>query len=207
MFFYQFIYLYFFLVFLFILFFLFFFFFFFQAEDGIRDIGVTGVQTCALPISTASACSQLPVPRIHPAARPVRPRDRQLAAGAGGRGLGRGGALLRGEPHRPAHHGEEGRAAARAHDRQRARDGHAARRHRARRGGPRARRVDRVGTAHRAGRAVRRRDPFRGGRAAGERRVPRHRHAREDANLRVMLTPPPQRHRFLTIADGQFGPL
>src|SRR5215217_5096202 len=28
----------------------FFFFFFFQAEDGIRDIGVTGVQTCALPI-------------------------------------------------------------------------------------------------------------------------------------------------------------
>src|SRR5947209_10880898 len=29
----------------------FFFFFFFQAEDGIRDIGVTGVQTCALPIS------------------------------------------------------------------------------------------------------------------------------------------------------------
>src|SRR5258707_14550876 len=24
----------------------------FQAEDGIRDIGVTGVQTCALPISS-----------------------------------------------------------------------------------------------------------------------------------------------------------
>src|SRR5207248_4507559 len=28
-----------------------FFFFFFQAEDGIRDRTVTGVQTCALPIS------------------------------------------------------------------------------------------------------------------------------------------------------------
>src|ERR1022692_1779751 len=28
----------------------FFFFFFFQAEDGIRDYKVTGVQTCALPI-------------------------------------------------------------------------------------------------------------------------------------------------------------
>src|SRR5437667_1905197 len=28
-----------------------FFFFFFQAEDGIRDRDVTGVQTCALPIS------------------------------------------------------------------------------------------------------------------------------------------------------------
>src|SRR5205085_8233620 len=27
------------------------FFFFFQAEDGIRDLTVTGVQTCALPIS------------------------------------------------------------------------------------------------------------------------------------------------------------
>src|SRR5690348_18035679 len=30
----------------------FFFFFFFQAEDGIRDGRVTGVQTCALPICT-----------------------------------------------------------------------------------------------------------------------------------------------------------
>src|SRR6266511_5497255 len=30
---------------------LFLFFFFFQAEDGIRDFHVTGVQTCALPIS------------------------------------------------------------------------------------------------------------------------------------------------------------
>src|SRR5437588_7401378 len=32
----------------------FYFFFFFQAEDGIRDHCVTGVQTCALPISSAS---------------------------------------------------------------------------------------------------------------------------------------------------------
>src|SRR2546430_3661733 len=31
-----------------------FFFFFFQAEDGIRDLTVTGVQTCALPISYRS---------------------------------------------------------------------------------------------------------------------------------------------------------
>src|SRR5207237_7941640 len=31
--------------------------FFFQAEDGIRDSSVTGVQTCALPISTTkSSC-------------------------------------------------------------------------------------------------------------------------------------------------------
>src|SRR5438046_10395093 len=32
-----------------------FFFFFFQAEDGIRDWSVTGVQTCALPISSGLA--------------------------------------------------------------------------------------------------------------------------------------------------------
>src|SRR2546429_4634681 len=31
-------------------------FFFFQAEDGIRDVAVTGVQTCALPIC-AALCS------------------------------------------------------------------------------------------------------------------------------------------------------
>src|SRR6267378_3519446 len=34
-------------------------FFFFQAEDGIRDLYVTGVQTCALPISRAPRCSRL----------------------------------------------------------------------------------------------------------------------------------------------------
>src|SRR5690554_228079 len=34
------------------MYFLFVFFFFFQAEDGIRDADVTGVQTCALPIWT-----------------------------------------------------------------------------------------------------------------------------------------------------------
>src|SRR5438093_9472877 len=43
-------------LFIFCIFFLFvcvfyYFFFFFQAEDGIRDWSVTGVQTCALPIS------------------------------------------------------------------------------------------------------------------------------------------------------------
>src|SRR5260370_15756541 len=30
--------------------------FFFQAEDGIRDSSVTGVQTCALPISDKQFC-------------------------------------------------------------------------------------------------------------------------------------------------------
>ena len=37
-------------------------FFFFQAEDGIRDIGVTGVQTCALPIYD---CTSPPLARMY----------------------------------------------------------------------------------------------------------------------------------------------
>src|SRR6266567_7067549 len=32
-------------------------FFFFQAEDGIRSLTVTGVQTCALPIARSGACA------------------------------------------------------------------------------------------------------------------------------------------------------
>src|SRR2546430_4121459 len=50
------------------------FFFFFQAEDGIRDLTVTGVQTCALPISDARRRS----PTRPPAACRCRlPRRRQ----------------------------------------------------------------------------------------------------------------------------------
>src|SRR5690606_40189808 len=36
-------------------------FFFFQAEDGIRDFHVTGVQTCALPISSGPASATWPI--------------------------------------------------------------------------------------------------------------------------------------------------
>src|SRR3712207_7112056 len=46
--------------------------FFFQAEDGIRDIGVTGVQTCALPISTWPG---LPVPSLADQAGPLEHPD------------------------------------------------------------------------------------------------------------------------------------
>src|SRR5687768_18601374 len=52
-------------------------FFFFQAEDGIRDVAVTGVQTCALPIFRDGA--------------PVGGRRARLARClSGGRGGGRG---------------------------------------------------------------------------------------------------------------------
>src|SRR5688572_32918054 len=37
--------------------------FFFQAEDGIRDLTVTGVQTCALPIFPAQPAGGSPSPR------------------------------------------------------------------------------------------------------------------------------------------------
>src|SRR5207249_54452 len=50
------------------------FFFFFQAEDGIRDRNVTGVQTCALPISSdglAALDVALPVPAEIPAVEEV----------------------------------------------------------------------------------------------------------------------------------------
>src|SRR3712207_7092067 len=48
------------------------FFFFFQAEDGIRDIGVTGVQTCALPIS-ATGSATTPTPTTTATAWPTAP--------------------------------------------------------------------------------------------------------------------------------------
>src|SRR2546430_9654601 len=49
------------------------FFFFFQAEDGIRDLTVTGVQTCALPISIAvsTSCPEEPTRRSLPSP-PIR---------------------------------------------------------------------------------------------------------------------------------------
>src|SRR3712207_9565281 len=40
----------------------------FQAEDGIRDSGVTGVQTCALPISTCTPRNQGGSRRVYPSA-------------------------------------------------------------------------------------------------------------------------------------------
>src|SRR2546430_4503490 len=39
-------------------------FFFFQAEDGIRDLTVTGVQTCALPISGLTAAEAAAFPAV-----------------------------------------------------------------------------------------------------------------------------------------------
>src|SRR6266498_5370561 len=51
--------------------------FFFQAEDGIRDADVTGVQTCALPISGRP-----------PSAAPASPAREDMARGPGHPGGG-----------------------------------------------------------------------------------------------------------------------
>src|SRR5256885_17060447 len=62
-------------------------FFFFQAEDGIRDYKVTGVQTCALPISRRTAPSTWRAPSRPPdsvesssTAMPCRRRRRVRSA-------------------------------------------------------------------------------------------------------------------------------
>src|SRR5215475_15272076 len=58
-----------------------FFFFFFQAEDGIRDFHVTGVQTCALPISAPEGGGAGP-------GRPADPRPPPAAPGRSSTGAG-----------------------------------------------------------------------------------------------------------------------
>src|SRR6185369_864114 len=69
------------------------FFFFFQAEDGIRDSSVTGVQTCALPIwacplrvggRVGGDNRTFPPPRaLTPVPSPVRPPTRPPRTGEG----------------------------------------------------------------------------------------------------------------------------
>src|SRR5207302_7227821 len=54
--------------------------FFFQAEDGIRDFHVTGVQTCALPISPPEAPDVPGAPEALPSARPAGGRGRRGSA-------------------------------------------------------------------------------------------------------------------------------
>src|SRR5256885_16694173 len=75
-------------------------FFFFQAEDGIRDYKVTGVQTCALPIYHAVADSMIPADELSPSGTDcgvVTFIDRQLASAWGG-----GAKMYRGGPFRKA---------------------------------------------------------------------------------------------------------
>src|SRR5256886_12308991 len=55
-------------------------FFFFQAEDGIRDLTVTGVQTCALPILDRRVAAQGHHARAGPADVPEQELQQRAAA-------------------------------------------------------------------------------------------------------------------------------
>src|SRR2546430_3884724 len=62
------------------------FFFFFQAEDGIRDLTVTGVQTCALPICTFG---KRPMAGVAARAGVAHLRNRPPQWGGGAAGYGK----------------------------------------------------------------------------------------------------------------------
>src|SRR5438445_13897173 len=64
--------------------------FFFQAEDGIRDIGVTGVQTCALPIFVDVEFLAQALQLVH---GHDKPDVRRFTTTAALEGLARAGAL------------------------------------------------------------------------------------------------------------------
>src|SRR2546430_8023884 len=58
--------------------------FFFQAEDGIRDLTVTGVQTCALPISETNRGADQNFPIARTSDRRLYHRSRRVrSVGAG----------------------------------------------------------------------------------------------------------------------------
>src|SRR3712207_2551135 len=97
--------------------------FFFQAEDGIRDIGVTGVQTCALPISARPELSggrragrpepdrghrRLPALRRRGGERPGQQATRSQAGRTAAAGCGAGGRGAGADP--PPHAGRAGAA-------------------------------------------------------------------------------------------------
>src|SRR3989475_6363984 len=92
---------------------LFVFFFFFQAEDGIRDLTVTGVQTCALPISASGGRDR----RGSGTRAPGRARRRGAAAARAALGGGSPGAAYRADRARGAPRSAAGppRHPARAH--------------------------------------------------------------------------------------------
>src|SRR5690625_7603835 len=73
--------------------------FFFQAEDGIRDGHVTGVQTCALPICAGVARTQRPAVDVPDPVHHEMRVQRQRGRSGGGREqqIGRASCRERGE--------------------------------------------------------------------------------------------------------------
>src|SRR2546429_7290548 len=89
-------------------------FFFFQAEDGIRDVAVTGVQTCALPIYALELGLRVIEERPLGCERaPIGPAlERGGPVGVLGRTRGGAGEVLREVAHRSEERrvGKEGRS-------------------------------------------------------------------------------------------------
>src|SRR5256885_8642078 len=88
--------------------------FFFQAEDGIRDYKVTGVQTCALPIfpcahAPAFRAARLPVARPAAAGASLLLRAARFASDRWPAQAGAGAAALRQRP-RDRKRGVEGKS-------------------------------------------------------------------------------------------------
>src|SRR5947209_20062020 len=76
--------------------------FFFQAEDGIRDIGVTGVQTCALPICARRVPTfryHSTLPQMELTMRSGRPRSEERRVGKECRSRGGAEQQKKGEAH------------------------------------------------------------------------------------------------------------
>src|SRR5256886_8662517 len=76
--------------------------FFFQAEDGIRDLTVTGVQTCALPISIRHTAHPTALAAHVPAVVRIEAPHQLARGGIEGHDVETGGG---GVQHPPDHHG------------------------------------------------------------------------------------------------------
>src|SRR5256886_5990020 len=86
-------------------------FFFFQAEDGIRDLTVTGVQTCALPIYLHHREGPDDHdPRLHPGPEPAGRAAQGPSPGPGGRAEHRADLARRRQGDRAGAAGAEGQA-------------------------------------------------------------------------------------------------
>src|SRR5260370_25868200 len=85
------------------------FFFFFQAEDGIRDSSVTGVQTCALPISMIICRRLMKIRPRHCPSRAFSMSEHYLAVDPWPASVRRGRRLVQKEKRR----GQIGRASCR----------------------------------------------------------------------------------------------
>src|SRR5688500_20386849 len=83
--------------------------FFFQAEDGIRDYKVTGVQTCALPIYSQLHWASQPHPLVPASERQRRSKTRTVPWRSEERRVGKESRARGGREHKRKKYGKKGR--------------------------------------------------------------------------------------------------